>query len=79
MALAADPVQCQMEVDLQTQTITTPADGRTLKFDFDPLRRHMLLNGLDAVGVTLQYAYEIKRFERAYDQAHPWLTSLNSV
>jgi 3-isopropylmalate/(R)-2-methylmalate dehydratase small subunit len=81
MALAADPdfrtwagtVRCEITVDLESQTIVTPADGRTLRFEFDPLRRHMLLKGLDAVGVTLEMADEIRRFEQDCLQAQPWL------
>ncbi len=73
MALAADPDGCRMTVDLQAKSITTPADGRVLSFEFDPLRRHMLLNGLDAVGLTLQHADEIRRFEQAYLERQPWL------
>jgi 3-isopropylmalate/(R)-2-methylmalate dehydratase small subunit len=73
LALAADPAKCEMTVDLESQTIATPADGCTLKFDFDPLRRHMLLKGLDAVGLTLESAAEIGKFEQEYLQAQPWL------
>jgi len=75
MALATDPDRCQLVVDLQTQTITSPADGQQLHFEFDPLRRHMLLHGLDAVGLTLQHAQVIQRFEQAYFQARPWLAT----
>ena len=64
MTLANEPERCEITVDLQAQTITSPADQRVLPFDFDPLRRHMLLNGLDAVGLTLEHADEIRRFER---------------
>ena len=32
LALAADPARCEMTVDLESQTIVTPADGRTLRF-----------------------------------------------
>ena len=73
MALAADPSTCEMTVDLEGQTIATPADGKQLRFEFDALRRHMLLEGLDAVGVTLQYADEIRRFERHHLDSQPWL------
>lgn len=73
MALAADPVQCQITVDLVAQTIVTPADGRQLRFDYDPLRRHMLLKGLDAVGLTLEYAEDIRHFERGHIGRQPWL------
>jgi 3-isopropylmalate/(R)-2-methylmalate dehydratase small subunit len=60
-------------VDLENQTITTPADGRTLRFEFDPLRRHMLMKGLDAVGLTLESADAISKFEQEYLRAQPWL------
>jgi 3-isopropylmalate/(R)-2-methylmalate dehydratase small subunit len=75
MALASDPSTCTMTVDLREQTIATPADGKTLRFDFDPLRRHMLLEGLDAVGVTMQYADEIRGFELKHFASQPWLFS----
>ena len=73
MALASDPSTCRMTVDLESQTITTPADGGQLRFDFDPLRRHMLLKGLDAVGVTLDHADDIRRFECRHLEQQPWL------
>jgi 3-isopropylmalate/(R)-2-methylmalate dehydratase small subunit len=72
LALAADPARCEMTVDLERQRIVT-ADGRTQEFAFDPLRRHMLLKGLDAVGVTLEMAEDIRRFEQKYFLANPWL------
>jgi 3-isopropylmalate/(R)-2-methylmalate dehydratase small subunit len=74
MALASDPASCRFSVDLEAQTITTPADGRVLNFEFDPLRRDMLLRGLDAVGLTLEHAEEIRRFEQRYLADQPWLS-----
>jgi 3-isopropylmalate/(R)-2-methylmalate dehydratase small subunit len=73
MALAGDPARCQMTVDLAQQAIVTPGDGRTLHFAFDPLRKHMLLKGLDAVGLTLEDARHIRAFELEYLAARPWL------
>ena len=73
MALASDPSTCTMTVDLERQEIATPADGGHLRFEFDPLRRHMLLNGLDAVGLTMQHADEIRQFERRHLERQPWL------
>lgn len=73
LALAADPATCEMTVDLERQVIDTPGDGRTLAFDFDPLRRHMLLKGLDAVGLTMESAADIRRFEAGYFRQQPWL------
>ena len=73
LALAADPARCQMTVDLERQRIVTPGDGRSLAFEFDPLRKHMLLRGLDAVGVTMEMADDIRRFESDYFARQPWL------
>ncbi|HEX7891526.1 MAG TPA: 3-isopropylmalate dehydratase small subunit [Ramlibacter sp.] len=73
LALAADPATCEMTVDLERQVIATPGDGRTLPFDFDPLRKHMLLKGLDAVGLTMESAEDIRRFEEGYFRQQPWL------
>lgn len=73
MALASDPARCEMVVDLQAMTITTTADGVVLPFEFDPLRRRMLLEGLDAVGLTLQHADDIRAFEQRYLAERPWV------
>ena len=73
LALAADARTCEMTVDLQRQVIVTPGDGRTLEFAFDPLRKHMLLKGLDAVGLTMESAAEIRAFEQRYFAGQPWL------
>ena len=73
LALAADPARCEMTVDLQAQAITSHGDGRSVRFEFDPLRRHMLLQGLDAVGATLQHAEDIRRFEQRHLASQPWL------
>ena len=46
--LKTDPI----DVDLETQTVTTPFQDR-FTFEVDPFRKHCLLNGLDEVGLTL--------------------------
>lgn len=43
-----DPI----DIDLETQTVTTPFQDR-FTFEVDPFRKHCLLNGLDEVGMTL--------------------------
>lgn len=72
LALAGDAATCEMTVDLQRQVIAS-ADGSTISFEFDPLRKHMLLKGLDAVGVTMEMADDIRRFEARYYVGQPWL------
>ena len=51
-----------LTVDLDASTITTPG-GEAVSFDFDPFRRHKLLNGLDDIGLTLEHEDEISQFE----------------
>ena len=55
----------EITVDLEAQTVVAP-DGTDHPFDIDPHRRHRLLNGLDAVGYTLQFKSDIEAFEEKY-------------
>jgi 3-isopropylmalate/(R)-2-methylmalate dehydratase small subunit len=73
MALAQDPQRCQMALDLAAQTLHTPADGQTLRFEIDPLHQEMLLRGLDAVGMSLTHAPDIHVFEARHLLANPWV------
>ncbi len=59
-------------VDLEAQEIRGP-DGGVIKFEIDPFRKHCLLNGLDAVGLTLQKQDAIASFEKKAAQSRPWL------
>lgn len=61
-----------LNVDLAAQTITKP-DGSVVKFDVEPSRKHILLNGLDDIGLTMQHADAIKAFEQKWQQQSPWL------
>lgn len=62
----------QLDIDLASQSIGLN-DGRTIGFDIDPLRKQALLQGLDAIGSTLQRAEQIRQFERGHLQENPWL------
>jgi 3-isopropylmalate/(R)-2-methylmalate dehydratase small subunit len=59
-------------VDLEKQEITGP-DGGLVHFEIDSFRKHCLLNGLDDIGLTLQKASEIDRFEARDRLSRPWL------
>jgi len=61
-----------LNVDLEAQTMTKP-DGSVVKFDVEPSRKHILLNGLDDIGLTMQHADAIKVFEQKWQQQSPWL------
>jgi len=54
----------QLTVDLEAQTVTD-GFGHRDRFEIDAFKKHCLLNGLDAIGLTLQHDAEIARFEAA--------------
>jgi 3-isopropylmalate/(R)-2-methylmalate dehydratase small subunit len=39
----------------------------------DPLHQEMLVRGLDAVGMSLMHAQDIRDFEAQHAATHPWL------
>lgn len=51
-----------LTVDLEAQKIYD-GSGFEVGFHVDPYRRHLLLQGLDDIGVTLQYADAISSYE----------------
>lgn len=59
-------------VDLEAQTVTA-SDGRSWSFEIDPFRKHCLLNGLDDIGLTMEKAALIDRYEMQMAQARPWV------
>ncbi|EGR2127538.1 3-isopropylmalate dehydratase small subunit [Vibrio cholerae] len=48
-------------VDLEALSVT--ANSKTYHFEIDDFRRHCLLNGLDNIGLTLQYEAKIAEYE----------------
>ena len=61
-----------IDVDLETQTVTTPFQDR-FTFEIDPFRKHCLLNGLDEVGLTLARDEAISRHESKIAAQLPFL------
>jgi 3-isopropylmalate/(R)-2-methylmalate dehydratase small subunit len=61
----------QLEVDLARQRIVKP-DGSGIDFAVDGFRKHCLLNGLDDIGITLEDAALISRFESQWRKSAPW-------
>lgn len=66
-AAAAKPIT----VDLRAQKIETP-DGE-IEFEISERRKAMLLEGLDAIGMTLQWRGEIEFFQSRYLGQRAWL------
>ena len=62
----------RITVDLQRQVVVRP-NGCEIAFTVDALRRHMLLEGLDEIGQTMQRQAVIDAFESARAQNQPWL------
>ena len=62
----------RLTIDLAVQTVTTPA-GQSFAFEVDAERKHRLLNGLDDIGITLQYTDRIQAYEARRKQEAPWL------
>jgi len=58
--VAADPGM-SITVDLESQQVR--AGDRIYGFEIDGFRRHCLLNGLDAIGLTLQHDAAIAAYE----------------
>ena len=67
--LVRDHAGLEATVDLQAEKVVlhTPDGDMTYPFKYDPASREVLLNGLDDIAMSLQYADSISRFERAHD------------
>ncbi len=61
-----------LAVDLEAQAIVMP-DGTTLDFSPDPFQKHCLLNGLNEIDLSLEFAAEMAAFEASYRERFPWL------
>ena len=61
-----------VSVDLENQEIRGP-DGGVIKFEVDPFRKQVLLNGWDDIGLTLRDEPAIASFESTANLARPWI------
>ena len=69
-----DEPGAQIEVDLESQTVTGP-DGTAYGFEVGGFQKYRLLNGLDDVGVTMEYDKDFEAFEARYRKEASWLFS----
>ena len=79
VALAEDQVKAVMgagcaTIDLAAQTVTWAGGDASFEIDAETKRR--LLEGLDDIGVTLQHADAIDRYEAERERSGPVTTSL---
>lgn len=59
-------------VNLEEQFVETES-GEKFNFDIDAGLKQRLLEGLDDIGLTLNYAEEIRAYERTRKEITPWL------
>jgi 3-isopropylmalate/(R)-2-methylmalate dehydratase small subunit len=71
-ALAAEARQGRFVVDLETRRIVSP-QRLQVQFDVNPLRRELLLSGLDDIGMSLRLNREIAAFQTADRERRPWV------
>ena len=53
----------KLHVDLEAQRVWDDDEEIVAQFDIEPFRRHLLLNGLDDIGLTMEYEDSISSFE----------------
>jgi 3-isopropylmalate/(R)-2-methylmalate dehydratase small subunit len=53
----------QMTIDLEEQKIWDSEEDIVAKFDVEPFRKYCMLNGLDDIGLTLEFENDIFDFE----------------
>ena len=66
----------RITIDLERQLVIRP-NGETIHFEIDPFRKHLMLNGLDDIGQTMQRAPAIDQFEAARVTSQPWFPGIS--
>ena len=61
----------ELAVDLDAQSVTGP-DQTTYNFEINAFDKHRLLNGLDDVGLTMEFDDKIEAFKQVYRSKHRW-------
>lgn len=69
---ATQPEPLRISVDLPAQTLTL-SDGEVIAFTIDPANKRRLIEGLDDIGLTLQFADQIRAYEERRRLEAPWL------
>jgi 3-isopropylmalate/(R)-2-methylmalate dehydratase small subunit len=60
--LATEEPSARIEIDVRAQQVR--GDGFAYRFELDPFIKHMLLNGLDEIGLVEQHTDAIAGYER---------------
>jgi 3-isopropylmalate/(R)-2-methylmalate dehydratase small subunit len=65
----------RITVDLQEQVVVRP-NGERIPFEIDAFRKHLLLNGLDDIGQTLQHGPAIDGYEQKLRVEKSWMPAI---
>jgi 3-isopropylmalate/(R)-2-methylmalate dehydratase small subunit len=65
----------RITVDLQRQVVVRPS-GEEIPFQIDAFRRHLLLEGLDDIGQTMQRGPAIDAHEAKLRAEQPWMPGI---
>jgi 3-isopropylmalate/(R)-2-methylmalate dehydratase small subunit len=68
----------RITVDLARQVVIRP-NGEEISFEIDPFRKHLLLNGLDDIGQTLQHERQIGEHETKLATSQSWMPAITGV
>ena len=68
----------RITIDLARQVVVRPS-GEEIPFLIDAFRKHLLLNGLDDIGQTMQRAPAIDAFEAQRHQQSPWMPVISGT
>ena len=71
-AEVAQPAGSTLTVDLEAQCVLT-ASGARHPFEIEPMRRRMLLEGMDAIALSLTHDKDIAAFQLRDRERRPWL------
>jgi len=63
--------QGEIVINLEEQSVKT--EDNIYNFEVDAERKRRLINGLDDIGLTLQYENQIRSFEAEHFKKYPWL------
>ena len=63
--------QGEIVINLEEQNLKT--EDNIYNFEVDAERKRRLINGLDDIGLTLQYEDQIRSFEVEHFKKYPWL------
>ena len=63
--------QGEIVINLEEQSVKT--ENNIYNFKVDAERKRRLINGLDDIGLTLQYENQIRSFEAVHFKKYPWL------